>query len=64
VKDAYKALKDKLAIWAVGDVAELEKTQHSDLRKAVIAEVVNNHPAEDQAKATWLRRSQKGAWRN
>jgi hypothetical protein len=48
VKDAYKALKDKLAIWAAGDVAELEKTPHSDLRKAVIAEVVNGRPAEDQ----------------
>ena len=48
VKDAYKALKAKLAIWAAGDVAELEKTPHSDLRKAVIAEVVNNLPAEDQ----------------
>ena len=48
VKDAYKALKAKLAIWAAGDVAELEKTPHSDLRKAVIAQVVNNLPVEDQ----------------
>jgi hypothetical protein len=48
VRDAYKALKDKLGIWAAGDVAELEKTPHSDPRKAVIAEVVNNLPAEDQ----------------
>ena len=48
VKDAYKSLKAKLAIWAAGDVAELEKTPRSDLRKAVIAEVVNNLPAKDQ----------------
>jgi hypothetical protein len=48
VKDAYKALKAKLTTWAAGDVAELEKMPHSDLRKAVIAEVVNNLRAEDQ----------------
>ena len=47
VKDAYRALKAKLAICA-GDVAELEKTPHSEPRKAVIAEVVNNLPAKDQ----------------
>ena len=50
VKDAYKALKAKLTIWAEVDVAELEKTPHSEPRKAVIAEVVNNLPPEDQEK--------------
>ena len=48
VKDAYKALKAKLAGWAAGDVAELERTPGSDARKAVIAELVNNLPAKDQ----------------
>jgi hypothetical protein len=48
VKDAYKALKAKAAAWAAGDVAELEKTPSSDARKAVIAEVVNNLPADDR----------------
>jgi hypothetical protein len=57
VKDAYKALKDKLAAWAAGDVAELEKTPSSDARKAVIAEVVNNLPAEDQAELRDLAQS-------
>jgi hypothetical protein len=50
VKDAYKTLKDKLAVWAGGDVAELENMPHSDARKAVIAEIVNNLPPEDQGK--------------
>ena len=50
VKDAYKALKDKLAVWAGGDVAELENMPHSDARKAVIAETVNSLPTEDQEK--------------
>jgi hypothetical protein len=48
VKDAYKGLKEKLATSAAGDVVELEKTPHSDARKAVIAEIVNNLPAGDQ----------------
>lgn len=48
VKDAYKAVKAKVAIWAADDVEELEKTPHSEPRKAVIAEVVNNLPAKDQ----------------
>ena len=38
VKDAYKALKAKLAVWAAGDVAALESTPSSDARKAAIAE--------------------------
>ena len=29
VKDAYRALKTKMAIWAAGDVTELEKTPSS-----------------------------------
>jgi hypothetical protein len=50
VKDAYKALKNKLTVWANNDLAELEKTPRSDTRKAVIAEIVNNLPMEDQEK--------------
>ena len=48
VEDAYNALKARVAIWAAGDVAELDKTPNSEPRKAVIAEVVNNLPAKDQ----------------
>ena len=48
VKDAYKALKDKLAVWAGGDMAEVENMPLSDARKAVIAKIVNNLPMEDQ----------------
>lgn len=50
VKDAYKALKDKLAVWAGGDVAEVENMPHSDARNAMIAKIVNNLPMEDQKK--------------
>jgi hypothetical protein len=48
VKDAYKALKAKLASWASHDVAELEKTPDSQPRQAVLAEIVDKRPSEDQ----------------
>lgn len=48
VKDAYKALKTKVSVWAAGDVAELEETPDSNTRKAVIAETVDRLSREDQ----------------
>jgi hypothetical protein len=48
VKDAYRALKTKMAVWAAGDVAELEKTPTSNARKAIIAEIVDGLSAKDQ----------------
>lgn len=49
VKDAYKALKGKVARWAGADVEALEKSPASTARQSVVAEVVDARPAEDQA---------------
>lgn len=48
VKDAYKALKAKVSVWAAGDVEGLEKTPNSHTRKAVIAETIDGLSSEDQ----------------
>jgi hypothetical protein len=48
-KDAYKTLKSKVAQWAGSDVESLEKTPTSQARRAVVAEVVDNRSAEEQA---------------
>jgi hypothetical protein len=47
-KDGYKALKEKVSRWASGDVEELEKTPGSAARQAVIAEIIDAQPKEDQ----------------
>ncbi len=49
VKDAYKALKEKVAHWAGGDVAALEKAPASVNRQALIAEAVDGQPADERA---------------
>ena len=46
VKDAYKALKDKVALWICGDVEALEKTPASPSRQAVIAEEIDRRSPE------------------
>ena len=48
VKDAYKLLKENVSHWAFNDVEALEKTPASTTRQAVIAEIVNARPKEDQ----------------
>jgi hypothetical protein len=48
VKDAYKLLKEKVSHWAFSDAEALEKTPASTTRQAVIAEIVNARPKEDQ----------------
>jgi hypothetical protein len=48
-KDAYKALKAKIATWAGNDVEALEKTPTSPARQAVVAEAVDGQSADDQA---------------
>jgi hypothetical protein len=50
VKDAYAALKAKVAGWAGGDVDSLEKSPASPARQAVIAETIDGLSADDQAK--------------
>ena len=49
VKDAYKALKERVARWAGGDVEALEKAPTSAGRQAVVAEAVDSQSAEDQS---------------
>ncbi len=49
VKDAYKALKSRVAKWAGTDVEALEKTPASPARRAVIAEVIDHQSEEEQA---------------
>jgi hypothetical protein len=48
VKDAYKALKEKASHWAGSDVEALEKIPASTTRQAVIAEIVDARPKDDQ----------------
>ncbi len=48
IKDAYKALRDKVAHWAGPDVEALEKTPASTARQAVIAEEIDRQAADEQ----------------
>jgi hypothetical protein len=48
VKDAYKALKDKVAAWGGGDLAALEDNPASPARRNVVAEIIDSQP--DDAK--------------
>jgi hypothetical protein len=48
VKDAYKALREKVSHWAFNDVEALEQTPTSTARQAVIAEIVDARPRDDQ----------------
>ncbi len=49
VKDAYKALKNRIAHWVGADVEALEKTPSSTARQSVVAEAIDGLPADDQA---------------
>jgi hypothetical protein len=48
-KDAYKALKSRVAQWAGIDVEALEQTPTSQARRAVVAEVVDSQSGDEQA---------------
>jgi hypothetical protein len=48
VKDAYAALKNKVAQWGASEVEALEKAPASAARKAVVAEVVDGLSADDK----------------
>lgn len=55
VKDLYKRLKEKVAPWGRSDdVDALEKEPGSGARCAVVAEVVDAQPADEQAAARKL----------
>jgi hypothetical protein len=47
-KDAYKALKNKIAHWAGADVEALEKNPLSVPRRAVIAEAIDALPDDEK----------------
>lgn len=48
-KDAYKALKQRIARWAGGEVEALENAPSSKARQAVVAEEIDRQPFEDRA---------------
>jgi hypothetical protein len=52
VKDAYTALKEKVATWARGDIEALAKTPTSTSRQVVIAEEIDRQSPEDRAAVT------------
>ena len=47
-KDAYEALKEKVASWASRDVQALEQTPTSAARRGVVAELIDAQPGADQ----------------
>jgi hypothetical protein len=49
VKDAYKALKGKIAQWAEGDVTALEKTPDSKKRQEILTEEIDKQLPQDLA---------------
>jgi hypothetical protein len=50
-KDAYAALKSKIAAWANSDVKALETTPTSAPRQAVLAEAIDGRPVAEQEEA-------------
>ena len=53
-KDAYTALKAKIAKWAAGDVAALEKSPDSTKRQELLAEEIDKQSAHDLAEIKTL----------
>jgi hypothetical protein len=51
VKDAYQALKGKVAGWGKGAVASLERTPRSAELQTRIAEIVDSQPQEEKSSA-------------
>jgi len=49
VKDAYHALRSKIAGWGSGDIDALERTPTSKARQAVVAEIIDAQPADEVA---------------
>jgi hypothetical protein len=48
VKDAYKALRDKVAHWASGEVATLEAAPSSKGKQLAVAEIIDAQSEEDK----------------
>jgi hypothetical protein len=49
VKESHQDLKATVARWSVGDVEALERAPTSASRQAVVAEIIDGLPANDQA---------------
>jgi hypothetical protein len=49
VKDAYRALKDKIASWTNDDVEAFENAPTSATRQAEVAKIVDNQSDDDKA---------------
>jgi hypothetical protein len=64
VKDAYKALKEKVSSWVASDVDALERTPTSTSRQAVIAEEIDRQSTEDRADIQKLAIALNEALRN
>jgi hypothetical protein len=47
-KDAYNALREKVSHWATHDVEALAQTPSSALPQAIIAEIIDARPKDDQ----------------
>ncbi len=48
VKDAYKALKDKVAHWTSGEIATLEAAPTSKGKQLAVAEIIDAQSEEDR----------------
>jgi hypothetical protein len=55
-KDAYKALKGKIAAWAGHDVTRLEDNPASAAREAVVAEAINSRAETEKQELKDLAR--------
>src|SRR5271166_5786932 len=47
VKDAYKALKEKVSHWAAGEVATLEAAPKSKGKQLAVAEIIDAQPVDE-----------------
>lgn len=56
VKDAYSALKHKVAAWAESDVIALESEPESNGRSVVVAEVIDRQSVEEVQRIAELTR--------
>ena len=63
-KDAYKALKEKIAKWAAPDIEALEKKPDSAARQAVLTETIDGLPEAEKLSVKILVEELANALRN
>jgi hypothetical protein len=54
VKDAYKKLKDKVAVWAGEEVATLEAAPSSEGKQLAVAEIIDDRPENERKELSAL----------